>query len=250
MARPIKDGVDYFPFDVNTDGDTKFQIIEAKHGIVGFGIVVKIFQMIYRNGYYCEWTDIMPVISASKWSSHRHSVTERDVREVVRDAAKYGLFSEDLLKKYGILTSSGIQKRYFEVVKRRTNVNVKNEYLLLSAPKNKINVDKNEVNVDKNPIYVYKNPQSKVKRKKSKVKERVCVNTPPTLEEIKDFCAKENLKINPEKFYYYYAAKEWQDIEDWKAKACEWNVTEKQPEEENNFAAYDLEKFERKLNQD
>ena len=47
MARPIKDGVDYFPLDVNLD--MKFRLLEAKHGIVGFGIIIKLFQRIYAD---------------------------------------------------------------------------------------------------------------------------------------------------------------------------------------------------------
>ena len=48
MARPIKTGLDYFPMDVDTD--EKFELIEAKHEIVGFGIVIKLFQRIYKSG--------------------------------------------------------------------------------------------------------------------------------------------------------------------------------------------------------
>ena len=51
MARPMKDGVDYFPLDVNVD--KKFRLVEAKFGIVGFGVIVKLFQLIYaENGYF------------------------------------------------------------------------------------------------------------------------------------------------------------------------------------------------------
>ena len=43
MARPQKEGLDYFPFDVDMDQDDKVALIEAKHGITGFGVVVKLF---------------------------------------------------------------------------------------------------------------------------------------------------------------------------------------------------------------
>ena len=41
-----QDGVDYFSLDVDTDADQKFQYIEAKYGIDGFGIIIKLYQMI------------------------------------------------------------------------------------------------------------------------------------------------------------------------------------------------------------
>ena len=40
MARPIKDGVDYFPFDVSLD--EKFELIEAEFGLTGFAVIVKL----------------------------------------------------------------------------------------------------------------------------------------------------------------------------------------------------------------
>jgi hypothetical protein len=55
MSRPIKQGLDYFPMDVEVDD--KIELIEAKHGISGFGILVKLFQKIYKEGYYLNWNE-------------------------------------------------------------------------------------------------------------------------------------------------------------------------------------------------
>lgn len=254
MARPMKDGVDYFPLDVDTDNDIKFRIIEAKYGLIGFGIIIKLYQAIYRNGYYCEWNELISVISASEWSSQQFPVTDAVVRAVVKEAAKYGIFDKELLNKYGILTSKGIQKRYFEVSKRRLKINVKKEYLLVNAPETAVNVNINGVNVNINPENVYDNSQSKVN--KSKVNKRESreknFSPSPTLKEITDLCRQENLNINPEKFFHYYSAKNWSGISDWKAKAREWSATEKPPEEpekKRSFAAYDLDLFEKMLNE-
>mgnify|MGYP004493123915 CR=1 FL=1 len=250
MARPPKDGVDYFPFDVDTDNDTKFQIIEAKYGVVGFGIIVKLFQMIYRNGYYCKWDELVSIISASKWSSNQYPIKECDVRAVVKEAAKYGIFDKELLNKYGILTSKGIQKRYFEIVKRRSKINAENNYLLISVPKTHIDVDNNGVYVCKNPENVSNNTQRKGKESKGKyIRESKRKNSPPTLEEIKNFVKDKNLKVNGEKFFYYYSAKGWDGISDWKSKLLEWNATERPEKEETSFAAYDIDEFERMLNE-
>ena len=40
MARPQKAGIDYFPMDVDMDQDDKILLIEAEHGVEGFGILV------------------------------------------------------------------------------------------------------------------------------------------------------------------------------------------------------------------
>ena len=61
MARPIKEGLDYFPLD--TKLDDKFELLEAKYGSDGvkvFGCIIKLFQ---RIGSYRDWeTDRKSVV--------------------------------------------------------------------------------------------------------------------------------------------------------------------------------------------
>ena len=42
MPRPLKNGLDFFYIDVDINDDQKIEIIEAKHGLVGFGIYIKL----------------------------------------------------------------------------------------------------------------------------------------------------------------------------------------------------------------
>ena len=55
MSRPIKTGLDYFPLDVRNDD--KLDLIEAEFGIVGFGIIIKLYQKVYENGYFYDWEE-------------------------------------------------------------------------------------------------------------------------------------------------------------------------------------------------
>lgn len=248
MARPTKDGLDYFPLDTQTEKDIKFQVIEAQFGIVGFGIIIKLYQLIYSDkGYYTEWNELISTISAAKWSCTGFPVDVKTVNKVVRAAAKYGIFDDGKLNEYGILTSAGIQKRYLEVSKRRKNLNLRREYLLISAPDSEINVRNNAVNVRNNAVNVCIN-EEKGNNGNNGNMERGRGNAAfaaPTLEQIKEFVSGEKLKINPEKFYYYYQSRRWKGIRDWKAKAEEWNSVEPDPPD---YAAYDLDLFEKMIN--
>ena len=53
----------------------------------------------------------------------------------------------------------------------------------------------------------------------------------PTLQEVKDYAAQNNLKINPEKFFEYYDRIDWKDKYgrriNWKSVADYWNKTER-----------------------
>lgn len=178
MARPMKDGVDYFPLDVNTD--KKFRLIEAKFGIVGFGIIVKLFQRIYaENGYFYNWDDDTALIIAAENSCQKYPLSINDVQSIVAEAIVRDIFDRSKYDTYGILTSRGIQRRYFEAIKRRSRVDVKKQYLLLSDPEIPVNVYINGVNVDTNSKNVDNNPQSKVKESKLNKSKEEESNIPP-----------------------------------------------------------------------
>ncbi len=166
MARPQKVGVEYFPLDVDIDQDDKVAIIEAQHGIKGFGIVIKLLMHIYKNGYFYEWTEKEQLLF-----SKRVNVDINEVNVIINDCIKWGLFDERLFKSFKILTSRGIQKRYFEIVKRRQRVEVIKEYFLLDN--DDINSYSNlvivSINDNTEEVNVNINSQSKVKE--SKVKE-------------------------------------------------------------------------------
>ena len=165
MARPQKNGLDYFPLDVDMDQDDKIALIEAQHGVVGFAIVIKLLMKIYKNSYFYEWTEKEQLLF-----SKRVNVDINLINVVINDCIKWGLFDRNLLESKKILTSKGIQSRYLEAVGRRTKVEIKKEYLLLDEKA--VNVYKNliivDINHDNEEVSNDINPKSKVK--KSKVK--------------------------------------------------------------------------------
>ena len=161
MARPIKDGVDYFPLDVVMD--EKIDLIEAEFGLTGFAVVVKLYQWVYGRGYYCEWTKEVALLFGKKIGLGGNAVSE-----IVAASIKRGIFDQSMFEKYGILTSAGIQTRYFEAVSRRKQVNVEKRYLLVKVDLLLKNGCINWVNVDRNPEIVSNNSQSKEKESKGK----------------------------------------------------------------------------------
>ncbi len=154
MSRPLKDGVDYFPFDVALD--EKFELIEAEFGLTGFAVVVKLYQRVYQRGYYCEWTNEVALLFG-----HRVGLGGNAVSEIVSAAVKRGIFDKDMFEKYHILTSRGIQKRYFEAVSRRKCVNVKKTYLLVDVTQSLPSANISWINDCNNPENVSDNQQSK-----------------------------------------------------------------------------------------
>lgn len=165
MARPQKQGLDYFALDVNM-GD-EVELIEAKHGMVGFAVLVKIFQKIYGEGYFYEWNERNLLLFSS-----RSSVDRNKLIDIIDDCIKWGIFDSDLYDKYKILTSRRIQKHYVAAVYKRVNVEMVEDYLLIDVH-DRSNITLIRVSDDGNPdttdISDVQNTQSKVN--KSKVNE-------------------------------------------------------------------------------
>lgn len=125
MSRPIKQSLDYFPMDVNMDD--KIELIEAKYGLVGFAVIVKLWQKIYASeGYYYEWTEEKQLIFCK-----RNGIEFDTLQVLIADCFKWSLFDKSIFDKYKILTSKGIQKRYIEASKRKQNLEIITEYWLL-----------------------------------------------------------------------------------------------------------------------
>lgn len=183
-------GISYFPLDCNLGMDMK--LIEAEFGLTGFGVVVKLWQDIYAgHGYYIEWTDEVALLFADKVRLGGSVVSE-----IVSAAVRRGIFDKDLLDRYGILTSSGIQKRYFEIVKRRKEIQVKSEYLLVPCAQICKNVSILQENVDISSENANIFPQSKGKESKGKKRERV----PPTIGEKHSYGEYDNVLLTDGEF--------------------------------------------------
>lgn len=110
MARPTKRGLDYFSLDVTLDDSV--ELVEAEHGLIGFAILIKIWQKIYSEGYYIDWKDDNQMLFSRKINS-----TKELVSSVVSTCIQRGLFSKDMFDRYEILTSKSIQTRYLAACK-------------------------------------------------------------------------------------------------------------------------------------
>ena len=71
-------------------------------------------------------------------------MSEEDIDEFISFCLEINIFDKTLYSKYNILTSRGIQKRYFTVCKRRKEIEVVKKYLLIKPEEYGIIVSNNE----------------------------------------------------------------------------------------------------------
>ena len=165
MARPNKQGLDYFPLDVNLLTNLKVRRLISAQGINSIAVIIELLCRIYQGkGYYIERSNDLAFLISD---ALRSGISEGAVEEIIKKAIELGFFDANMLDDFGILTSESIQKTFFEATKKRKGVQYDGRFLLIS-----INGYNNLVNVDINSINVSNNEQSKEKKsKENKIKE-------------------------------------------------------------------------------
>ncbi|MEM1455603.1 DUF4373 domain-containing protein [Pediococcus pentosaceus] len=152
MARPTKEGLDYFPQGVNFFSNPIVEMVSGKYEAKGELAVVKLVTEIYKqHGYYLEWNEL----TAGQLQKRVPGASSGLIEQVVGLLVKWNYFDSKLFDSDKILTSVEIQETYFEATKRRKGPRP-TEYLLINVNNNS---NSNEVNVNINP-------QSKVKESK------------------------------------------------------------------------------------
>lgn len=128
MARTIKRGLDYFPFDVDFFQDIRIRKLIKYQGGKAVTVYALLLCTIYKNGYYAEWDKELPFII-----SEQSGYTEAYIQEVIDCCLNIGLLSKDLFESAKVLTSRGIQERYRRICSSSRRTSVINEYNLIPA---------------------------------------------------------------------------------------------------------------------
>ena len=255
MARPRKTGLDYFPFDVDFFNDEKIEAISGEFGIKGEIVAIKLLAAIYRNGYFIEWSEMLQM----KMLKTLPSISKELLTEIVQRLVRWDFFNEDLFNSDNVLTSRGIQKRYFEAMKRNS-LSDSLPFLLVSVTETHINVTETHINAAKTPQS--KGKESKVNisfLEKKKQKSDVVVSdlenenseSPietlqtqkeqsgggrkkfiiPTPEEVQAYCDERKNGILGQQFCDFYSSKGWkigkEPMKDWKAAVRTWEMRRK-----------------------
>lgn len=193
MARPMKQGLDYFPLDVDIFNDAKIEELNFKYSYLGEIVYLRLLTMIYRNGYFLEVAVPMAAKQLIRAMGPQLLGLEKEIEEIILYLGDLDLLDRDLLFK-GVLTSRNIQRQFILSTKRRKRINIKKHWLiskdeleelnfyvsdkyihgednnLVNDSNNIVNVNNNEVNACSNGDTVNKKytKESKVKKSNDK----------------------------------------------------------------------------------
>ncbi|MFB5068307.1 MAG: Lin1244/Lin1753 domain-containing protein [Aerococcus sanguinicola] len=174
MARPTKDGLDYFPLDVDIFENAKIEAIAGEFGAKGELLVIKLLCAVYKEGYYVVWNELLKMQLLKRVQGASIGFLEQVVNRLV----EWGTFDKNLFNSAKVLTSVRIQENYRLATSRRKNIDM-SRYCLLDVDNNP-----NSSGVNDNI-----NPQSK--RKESK-RDQSKLNNISSTSKTSSFSAPEN----------------------------------------------------------
>jgi len=261
MARPSKQGMDYFPYDTDLDQDDKLGMIIGEFGHKGEYAYTKLLCWIYKNeGYYTEWKEDVQLRFIRRYSYCGFSLSFI-VGELVPRCIKWGLFDKTVFDAFQILTSMRIQETWLQATRQRTGRLYNPNYWLIEVntalqtgetkliPEviDKVKESKSEESKEKEVLALNVPPPAiisdpEIVKKTAGTKRFI----PPTLDEAKEFFKKiignpkkpghwpaDKCENEAGKYHNHYTANGWKQgrgkpIVDWEAAARNWITNERE----------------------
>ena len=149
MARPKKQGLDYFQKNVDFYQDIKIRKLIRHKGIQAVSVYDILLCQIYRVGYYISWDDDLPFII-----SEISDLKEDNILDIINYALSIGLFDQTMYDEHQVLTSHGIQERFFDfcsVAQRKVSADL--PYLLVDLSGKIVSSEKQSVITEETIVF-------------------------------------------------------------------------------------------------
>jgi hypothetical protein len=112
MGRPRKEGMDYFPHDVDALADEKIEAMRTMFGNDGYAFYFISLERIYRS----ESAELDLSSKIFLLSLANKVMVKEDVLKAMIDASiEFGLFDAESYNERNVLTSNGIKKRFLQI---------------------------------------------------------------------------------------------------------------------------------------
>ena len=137
MGRPKKNGLDYFPLDVDIFRDIRVRRLKRKCGDNATLVYIALLTLIYNEGYYLHVDD-----DTAFAISEDVGFNEDEINAIIACSVELGLFSQKMYAEHRILTSAAIQNRYLFI--KDNDIERIDRYRLISAPKKSVSANVSE----------------------------------------------------------------------------------------------------------
>lgn len=198
MARPRKQGLAYFPHDVDATTDPKLEPVILRYGAAAYAFYFMHLEYCYRSPGFCV------DVSATETGAEMRAVIQQklhinatEYEQILQAYLRRGAFDAGIYEKTGRITSNGIQKRAEKILEKRENEQrryrkkASSHGLLLHDER----ISAAETQPEKHSFCTISGRVSADKRKQKKIKENnnnanadVVVVSPPSGEETESPC--------------------------------------------------------------
>lgn len=169
MARPKKEGMDYFPHDTDAVNDEKLEALRMLYGNDGYAFYFIMLERIYRTkDAELDISDAETIQILSR----KVSVSLETFHKMLETCFKRDIFDRKLYEQHGVLTSKGIQKRVAPVVEKREKMRQKYS----RSKDNGVSDAETEQKPDK--VKESKGKESKVKESRVVEEQKIDATTP------------------------------------------------------------------------
>lgn len=176
-GAPNKKGLDYFPKMTNFYDDDKIFDLMDEYGPLGVTIYDVILTIVYDQGYYAELSKDKLSRMVVRKIGNKWVKNQKVVVQVIDYCAELGLLDKRLLLQ-NVITSEGIQKRYYKIAVKLMKRQLYNDQYwllekeemdgaLLNAPKNVISSEENGINSEE---IRFASEEIHIKEKEKKIK--------------------------------------------------------------------------------
>lgn len=142
-------GLNYIPLDTDIITDEKVCLLENRFGLVGFGVLIKLYLKIYKAGYYYTFNKVEQEVFILD-----NKIKLALLNDILNYLFELELLDKNLYTKYNVLSSRGIQKRYLAIYSKLPEIKIINKYLLLKSQ---------EINMYENVVLVYEKSDNKAR---------------------------------------------------------------------------------------
>ncbi len=243
MARPIKQGFVYFPFDTSFFQNKKIKTLRREFGPLGILTYINILCRVYDQGYAYRFTSVDELaadIAEDLANGHLKNTTTQ-IREIIHHLMRHQMISDRLFES-GWITSVQMQEQFLDMAKtaKRKCVEIPDPLNLVgvseSIPFYEANSEENWVNSEETKVDSEFSTQSKVKESNttttcslsSRTREEEKANhNPPSLTEVFAYfkCTLRVEDASTEARAFFLKNEEqwgWSCLPNWKAAAELW----------------------------
>lgn len=122
MARPKKEGMDYFPHDTDAVNDEKVEALRMLYGNDGYAFYFILLERIYRSkNSELDVSDAETLQILSRKVGIQKDLFDR----ILETSLKRDCFDAEAYEERGVLTSNGIKKRVAPVIEKRETMRQK-----------------------------------------------------------------------------------------------------------------------------